>query len=873
MKRLTPLLLALLAAASAPAANLLTNEVPVFFVLPPTTNPPLLATGELAYAIYVPAGASKLTIRIEMQNPTYHVDLLVRYGSEVGYSGTAGYVFDYFGENLGLGVRQVVVTHQSSPPLQGGTYFIAFNIAGANEQVATTLQATVEGGSVLPSRTVVISQFDNDLDGWTHNSAASSLPGASQSERLSTILWESSGGRPGGYALQWDAGGSEVDAFVAPSKFLGNLSLLVEPRFEFDLKSVASGGPTYAVEVRIFGAGSAWSWSSAVLPPPPDDPLCHVSPLGMPPEVCNWRHYVASLQPSLWTRFSGEATFSQMLRNVQRIEVISDLSLDAETVGLDNFALMSRDIGQPQIVLSGNTSFVAGADGWTRNFPASDLAGASLGDPDSAFRWVPFEGNPSGYIRLMDGGGSGADAAVAPPRFLGNYSNIANPRIEFDYLHSSPFGATRPVEVRLMGAGSLFLWTGAIPETTWTHYVAPLSEAAWRRAFGTATLSAALVNVERIEVTMDQADGPESNAIDNFWVNSASAPPPPPAMAANPAALSFTAVARGSNPQAQRVSVTSSGGNGSLSFEATADSSGWLRITTGRGATPRVFNAWADVTGLPEGTYTGRITVKPVGPNLSPSAITVTLTVAARPGPTPRINTGGAVNAASNRTQLAAGGLGTIYGTGLGPTPGALAAFVPGYRILSTRLQGVRVLVQETYGALIAEAPVLYASDTQINFQLPFETFGRSAVLLVVDNNGNLSEPHSVQVVPSSPGVFIWGANRAVAVNENNSVNTSENPATRSSIVTLYMTGQGVVTPPLPSGSAATTSPLIRAPLPAQVWVGGVPAKILFVGLAPDLVGVLQLNFEVPEGAPSGDSPVVVNLGGWTSNTPLLTIK
>src|SRR5262249_6011232 len=509
--------------------------------------------------------------------------------------------------------------------------------------------------------------------------------------------------------------------------------------------------------------------------------------------------------------------------------------------GIDNFALNTHGVAGPTKVLPGNTSFLSGADGWTRNFPASEITGATTGNTNSIFRWVPFEGNPNVYVRLTDLGVRSRDYSVAPPRFLGDYRDLAAPRFEFDYLHNSPFGATRPVEMRLLGADSVFVWTGDIPTKTWTHYVAPLTASLWPRVSGNANLADALAKVERLEISMDQADGPESNAIDNFWLLPAAINPAPPAISANRAALAFSAVMRGANPAPQSLSVTSIGGGTPLGFSVSA-SSNWLHVSAGNGTTPKNLNVWADVANLPEGTYTGAVTVTAAGVSLGPQTVNLNLKVNARSGPVPRLDPGGTGKAGHHPPQLAAGARGTIYGTGLGPAAGAAASFVGNTSSLPTRLQGVRVLVNEGYGALIAEAPLLYISDTQINFQMPFEASGRAAVLLVVDNNGNLSDAQTVQVVAKAPAIFTYGSNRAVAVNEDNSVNSSENGAARGSVLTVYMTGQGAVTPTVPTGSAAPSRPLSRVPFPTQAWIAGVPAQVLFAGLTPGLVGVLQVN-------------------------------
>jgi uncharacterized protein (TIGR03437 family) len=46
---------------------------------------------------------------------------------------------------------------------------------------------------------------------------------------------------------------------------------------------------------------------------------------------------------------------------------------------------------------------------------------------------------------------------------------------------------------------------------------------------------------------------------------------------------------------------------------------------------------------------------------------------------------------------------------------------------------------------------------------------------------------------------------------------------------------------------------------------------VLFSGLAPGYVGLLQLNVQIPNVAP-GDHPLVVTIGGVASNSTLITV-
>jgi len=92
--------------------------------------------------------------------------------------------------------------------------------------------------------------------------------------------------------------------------------------------------------------------------------------------------------------------------------------------------------------------------------------------------------------------------------------------------------------------------------------------------------------------------------------------------------LNFQAVAGGSNPAPQMLSI-SNVGSGTLSWSATAETSSggqWLRISSGLGTAPSSLTISADITGLAQGVYQGQVTLR----NLTASEtkiISVVLTV------------------------------------------------------------------------------------------------------------------------------------------------------------------------------------------------------------------------------------------------------
>ena len=85
-------------------------------------------------------------------------------------------------------------------------------------------------------------------------------------------------------------------------------------------------------------------------------------------------------------------------------------------------------------------------------------------------------------------------------------------------------------------------------------------------------------------------------------------------------------------------------------------------------------------------------------------------------------------------------------------------------------------------------------------------------------------------------------------------------------------TGIGAVDPAVPTGAPAPLDALSRAVLPASATVGGRPADILFLGLAPGFAGLAQANLVVPQ-LSAGQYPVEITVGGVTSNSPSISVR
>jgi uncharacterized protein (TIGR03437 family) len=214
------------------------------------------------------------------------------------------------------------------------------------------------------------------------------------------------------------------------------------------------------------------------------------------------------------------------------------------------------------------------------------------------------------------------------------------------------------------------------------------------------------------------------------------------------------------------------------------------------------------------------------------------------------VNIGCMANAASFLPgSITAGEIVSIFGSGLGPATPAIWALDSNGRIASA-LAGVNVTFDGT------PAPLLYVQDGQINAIAPWELTGKATTQMCVVYNGNQACV-TPSVVAAAPGLFVTGQDDAVAVNQDGTLNSSANPAPVGSIVSLYATGLGAVSP-TPADGALVQLPLPALVIPVQVNfapadpqnTNSIPADVLYAGPAPfQVAGLYQMNVRIPSGS------------------------
>jgi len=123
-------------------------------------------------------------------------------------------------------------------------------------------------------------------------------------------------------------------------------------------------------------------------------------------------------------------------------------------------------------------------------------------------------------------------------------------------------------------------------------------------------------------------------------------------------------------------------------------------------------------------------------------------------------------------------------------------------------------------------------------------------------------------VRPAQPEVFTSGG-AAVALNQDGSVNSQDNPAARGSIVTIWASGAGVPLGQIPDGSIATgTFPTPVLPV-SVLQINSI--EVLYAGPSPgSVVNALQINMRVPDQS-AGFFQLMV--GGFTSDTFSIAVR
>jgi len=293
---------------------------------------------------------------------------------------------------------------------------------------------------------------------------------------------------------------------------------------------------------------------------------------------------------------------------------------------------------------------------------------------------------------------------------------------------------------------------------------------------------------------------------------------------------------------------------------STSDGGSWLQAGAATGTTPDCLQLSLNAAGLPPGLYSGTIVITGAQQSVS-VAVQLSVTPAVSAG-TPLL--GSVASAASEiPAALSPGEIVTIHGQYLGPmTPVGPSVNAQGQ--FSTTVSGVSVMI----GGV--PAPILSASQTQVNTVVPYEVSGQQAITVQVQNMNVATAEWAVPSAASAPAIFSvdqTGTGGGAVLNADNSLNTPSNPAMQGTTIQIFATGEGLTNPPGTTGSVATGEhPPVLA---VGVSIGGAQAQVVYAGSAPgEIQGLFQINAIVPNGITPGNAvPILLTVGQAQSQT------
>jgi uncharacterized protein (TIGR03437 family) len=299
-------------------------------------------------------------------------------------------------------------------------------------------------------------------------------------------------------------------------------------------------------------------------------------------------------------------------------------------------------------------------------------------------------------------------------------------------------------------------------------------------------------------------------------------------------------------------------------------SGGQIVATFSNGDPPLALSPVNNTAGMYSGTWTPRST----GPQVSINALAnasgfsaahLQITGQVVPNSAPVLTPHGTLHVFNPQVgaPLAPGTIVQIYGSGLAPT-GTVANTIP----LPKAMTGTSLII----GGITA--PLYYVGPGQINAQIPFELDPNGQYQVIVNANGSFTAPITIQLAPVTPGLAAYTDGGLIAQHAaDGSLINDASPAQPGEYVVAYMAGLGDTTVPVATGAGSPPSPsLAWAGVLPTLTLNGASVPVLFAGMTPGLVGLYQLNFQIPADQPNGTVKLVVTQSGFASNSTTLPV-
>ena len=224
-----------------------------------------------------------------------------------------------------------------------------------------------------------------------------------------------------------------------------------------------------------------------------------------------------------------------------------------------------------------------------------------------------------------------------------------------------------------------------------------------------------------------------------------------------------------------------------------------------------------------------------------------------------------------NGTAVASGSLAIAYGTDLAQgTPGATSLPLP------TSFGGTSVTLVDAAGKQW-QAPLIYVSPGQVNFEIPAGAAAGSAQFTIASGDGTNSTG-AAQIASVAPGVFVLNTSNLVAATA--ARYGADGSVTQLSVYAVDGSG-AVVANPVSLGASSDqvyltiygTGLQAAGTSDVTVSVNGVNAPVAYAGPQGSYAGLDQVNVLLPRSlAGAGNVTIQLTANGIAANPVQLTI-
>ncbi len=172
-----------------------------------------------------------------------------------------------------------------------------------------------------------------------------------------------------------------------------------------------------------------------------------------------------------------------------------------------------------------------------------------------------------------------------------------------------------------------------------------------------------------------------------------------------------------------------------------------------------------------------------------------------------------------------------------------------------------------------SEVPVLAASESESQIQVPFEATGATLSLQLADGTPggrNLALP----LRPLSPAIFVSRDGSPMVLDADRGLLLdAQTQAASGGRIQILCTGLGRVTPDWPTGLAAPVENLPVVAAPVKVYLDRVPLRVTRSTLAPGYIGFYLVEAELPAVVDAGPAELYLEAGGSESNRVSLYLQ